>query len=537
MKRLTKFFDLIKSDKKTRMLSIITIALLFIFTIGYSLSMFTGGNNKKIANIKVNDLSFNITTNSGESNDRVLHLQAGKTESFKITITNLNKIDTKYELIYKVCKDVKCTSYLDNLPNEIKIGLNTSLESNVAGILVTNTSSEVNILTENNTSTDYYILLDLQAGYSWNDLALLNQFNDFSKYVSIIAYVDGVEVANYPDSCNYTAEIVGYKNNNQVTLKETTATCNNNEWKISYIGMPDKLQIKFKKKLNASEYIASLDKEVNGLEVDDTDDQNLRYVGATPNNYILFNNETWRIIGVFNVYNNDTQKNEKLVKIIRNEALGNYSWDTSDSSINSGYGINEWSQADLMTELNTDYLDTSKTGGTTTWYNGSNNSKTGSYDYSKNIKSGYIDKIANVRWNLGGSSSSSNSAKTFYTLERGTTHVSNPSDEITRTNTWDGKIALMYPSDYGYASTDTTCRSNLNSNNCVNNNWMFNSAYQWTLSPYSGNAYLVFCVDSGGSVCRSNPRNTNGVRPALFLKSDILITSGTGTSTDPYTLK
>ena len=213
MKRLTKFFDLIKSDKKTRMLSIITIALLFIFTIGYSLSMFTGGNNKKIANIKVNDLSFNITTNSGESNDRVLHLQAGKTESFKITITNLNKIDTKYELIYKVCKDVKCTSYLDNLPNEIKIGLNTSLESNVAGILVTNTSSEVNILTENNTSTDYYILLDLQAGYSWNDLALLNQFNDFSKYVSIIAYVDGVEVANYPDSCNYTAEIVGYKNN------------------------------------------------------------------------------------------------------------------------------------------------------------------------------------------------------------------------------------------------------------------------------------------------------------------------------------
>ena len=183
MKKLTKFFNLIKNDKKTRLLLIMTIALLFIFTIGYSLSMFTGSSNKKVANIKVNDLSFNITTNSGESNDRILHLQAGKTELFKITITNLNKLDTKYELIYKVCKDIKCTSYLDTLPNEIKIGLNPALESSVSGILVTNNFSEVNLLTANNTDKDYYILLDLQAGYSWNELALLNQFNDFNKYV------------------------------------------------------------------------------------------------------------------------------------------------------------------------------------------------------------------------------------------------------------------------------------------------------------------------------------------------------------------
>ena len=78
MKKLTKFFNLIKENKQTRILSLMTIAMLFIFTIGYSLSMFTGGSNKKVVNIKVNDLSFNITTNSGESNDRILHLQAGK---------------------------------------------------------------------------------------------------------------------------------------------------------------------------------------------------------------------------------------------------------------------------------------------------------------------------------------------------------------------------------------------------------------------------------------------------------------------------
>ena len=63
--------------------------------------MFTGGSNKKVANIKINDLAFNITTNSGESNDRVLHLQAGKLEQFDIILTNLNKVNikSKYNII------------------------------------------------------------------------------------------------------------------------------------------------------------------------------------------------------------------------------------------------------------------------------------------------------------------------------------------------------------------------------------------------------------------------------------------------------
>ena len=273
------------------------------------------------------------------------------------------------------------------------------------------------------------------------------------------------------------------------------------------------------------ENLYNKDATSNGLEKDDTDDQNLRYVGVTPKNYISFNNETWRIIGIFNVYNNDTDKTEKLVRIIRNESIGTYSWDKSN--------INEWRQADLMTELNTDYLDTSKTSDTTTWYNGSNNAKNGSYDYSKNIKSGYIDKIATVRWNLGGAIYGA-SARNYYIAERGTNHISNPSDGVTRADYWDGKVGLMYPSDYGYASTDTTCRGKLSSTNCKNNNWLFNSANQWTLSPNSSDSDLVFIVYSGGIVDYYLASDTSGVRPVLFLKSDSVIESGTGTESDPY---
>ena len=285
---------------------------------------------------------------------------------------------------------------------------------------------------------------------------------------------------------------------------------------------------------------------------------NLRYVGANPNNYLSFNDEIWRIIGIFNVYNVETKKYEKLVKIIRNDSLGNYSWDTSEKAVNNGNGVNEWSQADLMYELNCDGIENSLycrdditsgylsnlTTGTTTWYNNSNNSKNGTYDYSKNIKSSSLDKIANVRWNLGGAYDSTVSVLNMYNAERGTLHISNPSDGITRTNLWNGKIALMYPSDYGYASTDTVCRNNMYSQtnsvyNCKNENWLFNSAaMQWTLSPRSASTYFVFSVFPGGQVDTfSFASYYFDVHPTLFLKSNVVITSGTGTESDPYVLK
>ena len=264
---------------------------------------------------------------------------------------------------------------------------------------------------------------------------------------------------------------------------------------------------------------------------------NIRYVGANPSNYLSFNGETWRIVGVFNnitsIDEKGKEKKESLVKIIRNDSLGKYSWDSSESTINDGYGVNEWSQADLMHELNTDYLNPS--GGIAFWYSGENN-KTNLYNFYNNIKSDSIDKIATVRWNTSRAEYGA-SALDSYNQERSTTLISTPSDNVPRKNTWDGKIALIYPSDYGYASTDTTCRDNMNSIKCKNENWLFNSLFQWTLSPYSRFADNAFGVTSGGDVYSSRAYDDLGVRPSLFLKSDVVIAGGTGTESNPFSLK
>ena len=74
--------------------------------------------------------------------------------------------------------------------------------------------------------------------------------------------------------------------------------------------------------------------------------------------------------------------------------------------------------------------------------------------------------------------------------------------------------------------------------NCKNENWLFNSAYQWTFSPYSGDANRVFRVSSDGYVANRYAGHSGGVRPVLFLKSDVVIAGGTGESIEnAYTLK
>ena len=50
--------------------------------------------------------------------------------------------------------------------------------------------------------------------------------------------------------------------------------------------------------------------ETDELKFDNTVDNNLRYIGANPNNYVSFNNELWRIIGVFNNIDDGTGKKQ-----------------------------------------------------------------------------------------------------------------------------------------------------------------------------------------------------------------------------------
>ena len=278
----------------------------------------------------------------------------------------------------------------------------------------------------------------------------------------------------------------------------------------------------------------------DGLKKDNTPDQNIRYYGSNPNNYVLFNNELWRIIGVFG--NN--------VKLVRSESLGSLSWDSSESSVNDGWGVNEWSQADLKNYLNTMYY-----GGTSvTCYNGK-------YDQTTTCPTNRLDEtskslIDNHIWNTGAPNdstlydSTTNSYDTveFYNAERGneTGKICSSgiacNDTVERTTTWTGYVGLPYITDYAYASSESDCNTKIDNSStykCKNNNWMHKNDWYWTLSPFAipDDAGSVWVVGGDEGVSCNGAAFPLSAFPTIYLKSNVLIESGNGTSSNPYILK
>ena len=328
--------------------------------------------------------------------------------------------------------------------------------------------------------------------------------------------------------------------------------------------------------------------------VTDDPDNNVRYIGKYPSNYVYFNCsdysnptadtcELWRIIGVFNNVTKSDGSKENLVKIIRADSLGNYSWDYKKNGVGTSTenygGSNDWSDSQLMMMLNpTNYLKSGYTNSNDIIYDTNGQeiySKMGSYyngtkgcspaavasgasfscteaDFtSTGLKNDATrNAIEEVVWNLGGTgdftSASNGLASHFYGNERGTTVYSG------RPTTWTGKIGLMYPSDYGYATSgespkDRAARATClakellkwdDFHDCATNDYLYNNDFsQWTLVSLSASDEGVFFAYEDGRVSAYDAYDTNAVRPVLFLKSSIFVDKGTGTSNDPYQLK
>ena len=239
------------------------------------------------------------------------------------------------------------------------------------------------------------------------------------------------------------------------------------------------------------------------LQIGATEDiTEYRYRGASPKNYVSFNGETWRIIGVFPT-DDGTGNIENRIKIIRNESIGGKYWDEK--------ATNDWVKpATLNTELNTTYLN--------------------------NLSPTAQSMIGNTKYYLGGYSKSTIQKDVMYQYERkinGSTYYygSNP-------NNWVGKLGLMYASDYGYAASDecTQTLSNYKDTTCKNNNWLLKRKEEWLLPQNAGTSNYAFIVRSDGEVNSIYVKNTDVVRPVLYLTSSVEIIGGNGTSTEPYVL-
>ena len=301
-----------------------------------------------------------------------------------------------------------------------------------------------------------------------------------------------------------------------------------------------------------------------------------RYYGASPNNYVCLdmNGEStcpdrslFRMIG--SIYEENAGQN--LIKVIKATPLS----DGTTSSISwncivDGSGLikmqilddptisvqaveeptkcddrdNLWKSAAVNELLNEIYL----SNGSAKYYN--NNSSTTTVNFSnigitinaqKLINSGR-SKNDLSRYYLGGYSSTSQKTNDIYMKERSNVTISGSA------NYWNGTVGLIYASDYGYAAgKKCVIEENIKSNtySCNSNNWLSSTNTEWTISSSSesqvwvintidDNTYLYNMYASGNIWAYDYGDLLGIVRPTFYLSSDVVITSGTGTSSDPY---
>ena len=232
----------------------------------------------------------------------------------------------------------------------------------------------------------------------------------------------------------------------------------------------------------------------DGLYADEYEPGKYTYKGANPNNYITFNNETWRIISV---------ESDNSLKIMRNTSVL-AAWDTNNQ--------NNWETASLNTYLNGEYLN------------------------SLSDK----DKIVNRDWSVGAIIRNNNDLASQIADEKSTT--------------WNGKIGLISSSEYIRANSNSNqCGTykldydNYKTSLCSLTNWMYdsipdNGGLLWTITPISGETNQVNIISDNTNgmygLASSVGTNTDGlfsVCQALYLSSDINL-SGDGSASNPYVI-
>ena len=351
--------------------------------------------------------------------------------------------------------------------------------------------------------------------------------NSYSKYsftqdgIKYALTLDGNKVTSFPSKGMYKA---------QVTCEGADGRWLYDEWKLAIENITSDdvtCDIKFETitKTNLNDYIISLLESEQGTGKV-VNENGYRYEGKNPNNYIWFNNEYWRIMGVFDSASHG-QSGKNLVKIIRADVLDGLAWYKSNT--------NDWTTSILKLLLNGAYYNAQD--GTNSGYCiGHADSATiiSNCNYTKKgIQAGYRGMIANVTWYLGGSSSNNATAEAFYGYERGTIVYSGRPTSTT------GYIGLMYPSDYGYSVLSSSCArttklGSYDTATCAGQSWLYGKGYEWTLTPESSYSYYVFYLDNNGNLNHSRADNGYGSRPVLYLDASVYKIDGDGSLKNPY---
>ena len=502
--------------KETYLLLIIVMGLVSL-SVYSTYALFT-------ASTTIDDVvSFNATLNTDNNliEYEMITLSPGEVKMVEINVNNTYSTSLYYGAWYQIVSPSDTT--------DIVVGLTDDNTSSGSGALAKTSSIKLIVGLANNSSKTAVINIGT-IGSTTSNLNLPTGRNlipeGFDPTVADLVInslkINGTEATTFPiNTGSYNID---------TTCSDASITYNQktHKYEISNISKDKKATCGFNYTTKSNitylnNYIISLAGTTQGTgQV--VNENGYRYEGKNPNNYIYFNNELWRIIGVFDSSSHGVS-NTNLVKIIRNDSIGGYAWNKSNT--------NDWPNSSLYHLLN-DYYYTATDGTSSTYCYQHGTTITGNCDYKeRGLQTDYRNMVqTNTTWYLGGTSSNSNPVSTFYNDERDSSKIYSGRGASTT-----GNVGLMYVSDYGYSVLSSSCDRTLNldsyySEACAGNAWLRKEIYGWTITPNFDNSNKVWYVGSTGSGISANDGLIT--LPVLYLKSNVKCIDGVGTMSAPY---
>ena len=269
----------------------------------------------------------------------------------------------------------------------------------------------------------------------------------------------------------------------------------------------------------------------DGLYEDSYEAGRLIYRGQNPNNYIMFNDELWRIIA---------KETDGTYKIIRNDVLEDRAFDEANhrSTEKNSYCQNTSGDCGVYAAVEGEFSTPDGAVKGTVTEDSSIKIYLNDDYYVNNINNTAKEQMTSHTFNIGA----------VEDLSEGTDNIEkNIAGE--KMYTWIGKVGLANVSDLLRASTNPLCTSatySFDSQRDCNSNYLLSStdyAWYWTINAYykvTEPAYNRVWRGFSSSDCSavvgtSNAAHTSSPRPVVYLTSSLSL-GGSGTISDPFTI-
>lgn len=446
---------------------VLTVLAFCVITTSYAI--FTANAERKGAlNIVTGNL-YALISSEDLNNDKQIIVNNGESRTIDVSLTNVNSIDARFNFYYESSSsnvEISCEQSGDDCPGQ-------------EGYIIPKNGSEgavknFVIKITNNDSAPATIKFGSDVGLSTKSLP-------------------------FPEG--KTALIIGQ------------------QYPITTLDLVKKAQSSVATVSNKLKAAASYENLYPFTHKDGVTDY--RYIGENPNNWIRFNDQDWRIIGVFEPENKNGVK-ELRIKLVSEESIGTYSYDSKEES-----GKANWTDSTLNYLLNPNH---EGVGGSLYWnkgqgqcYLGGNNAITDCNFTTNGLSEDAQKLISEVKWNLGTTDKIDNFVvDDYYTFERGKVVYPGYDDSSI------SYVGLMSPSDYIYTYDQIID---------VTKSWLYKEQKEWFINPVT-NGLNVFSKTKEGNIEFASPAGTDyQVRPVVYLNADIKIIAGDGSKNNPYQLQ